>query len=361
MDWSTDTPAYPDAATSHTYTNVNGLSPARSVSVSVSNGSTMAFSANYPRVVGSDLSWGVNASTNSTATSTSTYTIIFSHPACGLTFDLSDIDLGGSSPGYDFVDEVVISATNSASAPIANPTISVATENSVVGNVITGTSSGSPTNTITFGGASASDCVKTLTLIFRTGADVKSNPNAQQIAIGPMTSATGGAPFAVNYTSFDGKARTGAISLNWQTSSETNNQGFEVQKSRNAVSFETISRIDGAGDSQDLNSYNFTDEQPFTGSNYYRLKQKDFDGTVDYSKIIQVYFDVNGSFVSLHPNPLSAGQALNIQKSESLELNSIRNVMGQNFPASSNLKEGLYFLQFTSSNGEKITKKLVVN
>ncbi|WP_341227484.1 lamin tail domain-containing protein [uncultured Arcticibacterium sp.] len=208
-----------------------------------------------------------------------------------------------------------------------------------------------------FEGGSAAPSGSNNSVVYRSGG-TDSNVNGTDFASNSNLS-TGS--FAVNYTSFTGKLKIDAINLNWQTSTESNNQGFEVQKSRNAVNFETIARIDGAGNSEVLNNYDFVDTRPFEGSNYYRLKQTDFDGTADFSKIIQVLYDVNGSYVSIYPNPLAAGETLNIQKSESLELKAIKNILGQSFHTSSDLEEGLYFLQFTSSKGEKITKKLVVN
>lgn len=193
--------------------------------------------------------------------------------------------------------------------------------------------------------------------------DAETSTGADASAFNGMVLSNGNTPssFNVNYISFKANRNLKTINLNWQTTTEINNQGFEVEKSRNAVNFETIARIDGAGNSQDLTNYYFTDEQPFTGSNYYRLKQKDFDGTVDYSKIIQVFFDAEGDFVSIFPNPLAAGQNLNIEKSESLQLNNIRNINGQSFQKTENLKEGLYFFQFTNPNGGSVVKKLVVN
>jgi hypothetical protein len=78
------------------------------------------------------------------------------------------------------------------------------------------------------------------------------------------------------------------LELQWQTASETNNDFFEVQQSQNGITFTTIARIDGAGNSNSLRNYLFTVTQLFSGQNYFRLQQVDFDGTDSYSEIISV-------------------------------------------------------------------------
>jgi len=96
------------------------------------------------------------------------------------------------------------------------------------------------------------------------------------------------------------------VILSWQTSSETNNDYFTVQKSTNAVDFEDIAKISGAGNSNTLLNYIFTDDSPSDGrATYYRLKQTDFDGKFFYSdsKAIICNWEVDG--YTINPNPSS--------------------------------------------------------
>jgi hypothetical protein len=61
-----------------------------------------------------------------------------------------------------------------------------------------------------------------------------------------------------------------------------------VEKSMDALNFEAFAQVKGAGSSSTLINYNTIDKFPFTGYNYYRLKQVDFDGKYEYSKTIAV-------------------------------------------------------------------------
>lgn len=91
--------------------------------------------------------------------------------------------------------------------------------------------------------------------------------------------------------------------ISWTTIFEVNNSHFEVQKSRDGKSFSNIGRIEGVGNSTDLQSYRLIDKTPFKGLNYYRLKQVDEDGVFEYStvKILRV-FDKDIP-IHLYPNP----------------------------------------------------------
>lgn len=109
------------------------------------------------------------------------------------------------------------------------------------------------------------------------------------------------AALPVTWISFAGKQQTDAILLTWQTAAETNNLGFEIERSSDGKTFERIGFVDGNGDSRVSKSYHFTDSHPFS-INYYRLKQIDrTDGKSDYSRIISVK-GPKASF-SVYPNP----------------------------------------------------------
>jgi hypothetical protein len=95
-------------------------------------------------------------------------------------------------------------------------------------------------------------------------------------------------PLPIQLASFTAAAQkqTGTIVLNWSTVSETNNYGFEVQKSLDTTKVsETVenSFVAGHGTTVDAHSYSFTDVTVKPGVWYYRLKQTDLDGTVHYS------------------------------------------------------------------------------
>lgn len=95
------------------------------------------------------------------------------------------------------------------------------------------------------------------------------------------------------------------VECKWSTASETNNDYFIVERSKDGYVFEEAGRVDGAGNSSHTLYYTFTDGQPYSGVSYYRLKQVDFDGLYTYSDIAAVnIFGSNGGLF-VYPNPFT--------------------------------------------------------
>lgn len=90
----------------------------------------------------------------------------------------------------------------------------------------------------------------------------------------------------IELLSFTGKTIGSFNLLEWETTTEINNDYFTLERSSNATLFSELGTIQGAGNSNTLLHYQFTDNAPLEGVNYYRLKQTDFDGTYSYSNII---------------------------------------------------------------------------
>lgn len=116
---------------------------------------------------------------------------------------------------------------------------------------------------------------------------------------------SGNTPLPVELTSFSGKTNAdGNAYLQWQTASETDNEGFAILKSSDGYHFNEIEFITGSGTTTDAHSYEFLDES-FKSSAYYKLQQRDFSGDSEMSHIIFV-FDPNVSNEFLvYPNPVS--------------------------------------------------------
>ena len=97
------------------------------------------------------------------------------------------------------------------------------------------------------------------------------------------------------------------VILNWKTLSETNNFGFEIQRSIDKVKFEKVGFVIGNGTTSEIRNYIFTDKNINTGTYYYRLKQTDFDGSYEYSQIIEVFigFSDNYCLYQNYPNPFN--------------------------------------------------------
>ncbi len=87
---------------------------------------------------------------------------------------------------------------------------------------------------------------------------------------------------------FEGEGHNQQNVLSWSTASEINNSHFEIERSVDGINFEYIGQIEGAGNSNQIQNYNFMDRNPLKGQIFYRLKQIDFDENSTYSKIVQI-------------------------------------------------------------------------
>lgn len=158
--------------------------------------------------------------------------------------------------------------------------------------------------------------------------------------------------------------------LFWQTYSEYNNRGFEVQKSPNGVDWAVIGWKNGVGTTSETQDYDFWDNDLRAEIQYYRLRQLDLDGTAAYSNVVALSMsEPNISrLVQIFPNPVLSGNDLQVQTWIPDEINltlQIRNALGQTvgtfehqFAAGNStfriptqtLAAGTYFLSIQSEN-----------
>jgi len=109
----------------------------------------------------------------------------------------------------------------------------------------------------------------------------------------------------VELSSFTASVTGNSITLNWITSTETNNQGFEIQRKTNNE-FLSVGFIDGKGTTTETQNYSFIDKDLAQGLYTYRLKQVDFDGSFDYSSEIEVVVGpTDFSLSQNYPNPFN--------------------------------------------------------
>ncbi len=113
-------------------------------------------------------------------------------------------------------------------------------------------------------------------------------------------------PLPVELLFFNGTADDGVVKLDWATATEIDNDFFEIQRSSDGSEFEVIGEVDGNGNSDILIEYDFIDNRPHQGDNFYRLKQVDFDGSFEYSDVIRVENELDGiAFnINIYPNPV---------------------------------------------------------
>jgi hypothetical protein len=110
-------------------------------------------------------------------------------------------------------------------------------------------------------------------------------------------------PLPIELTQFNATPNDNFVDVTWTTATETNNDYFTVEKSKDAINFEQVAIVDGAGNSVQTRNYQTADENPFGGVSYYRLKQTDLNGAFTYSNIVPVTFNSTDFSISVFPNP----------------------------------------------------------
>jgi hypothetical protein len=131
--------------------------------------------------------------------------------------------------------------------------------------------------------------------------------------------AVGSAPaLPVTWLSFRAALDGDDVKLAWSTASESNNEGFDIQRSENGRDWQTIAFVPGAGTTSEVTNYEYTDPSPFTlhPSLYYRLQQRDYDGTTDYSPVRVIQLEEENA-IRVFPNP--ADEAVTVAFAEPIE------------------------------------------
>ena len=130
----------------------------------------------------------------------------------------------------------------------------------------------------------------------------------------------------VELISFTGNCVDGVVDLTWSTASEFNSAYFDLEKSRDGVTWEVINTQDAAGESTETLEYHFRDVSANSGNNYYRLTQVDIDGTQKTYDVINVNCtETSKGYFSIFPNP-SSGSFQVILNNEDIIGNAVMNM-----------------------------------
>ena len=156
------------------------------------------------------------------------------------------------------------------------------------------------------------------------------------------------------------------VELHWTTASETNNDYFTIERSKDGINWEYVVNIQGAGNSSSTLNYETGDLTPYSGISYYRLKQTDFNGTYEYSSIVSINLSEEFDNVSVYPNPASS--FINIFGRD-IYLVNIINMKGVVFLtnvssgliSTNDLPNGIYILEIMGKDDKIIYKRLVIN
>lgn len=112
---------------------------------------------------------------------------------------------------------------------------------------------------------------------------------------------------------FTGRKVENYSQLDWATAIEIDNDKFIVERSADAIQFEAIGSVKGAGNTTVQQNYQWLDKSPLSGWNYYRLKQVDFDGDVEYTNTVAVNFDGDETTPSIIVFPSPSKDFINVQ------------------------------------------------
>jgi hypothetical protein len=110
-------------------------------------------------------------------------------------------------------------------------------------------------------------------------------------------------PLPVKLLYFTGETNDIKNVLSWATAEEVNNSYFEVERSSDGTIFQSLEKVEAAGNSSTTVTYNLIDPFPYTVS-YYRLKQVDIDGKINYSRVVKLQLNSQHK-LSIYPNPVS--------------------------------------------------------
>jgi len=163
----------------------------------------------------------------------------------------------------------------------------------------------------------------------------------------------------VELTSFTSSINENDVTLNWQTATETNNQGFQIErrKTQDERSGEwiNIGFVNGSGTTTEPQSYSFVDENLSAGKYQYRLKQFDFDGTFEYSNTIEV--EINSptkfSLEQNYPNPFNPSTSIQYAiSSRQFVTLKVYDVLGKEVITLANEEKpaGMYNVEFRMQN-----------
>ncbi|MDP4115732.1 MAG: T9SS type A sorting domain-containing protein, partial [Bacteroidota bacterium] len=186
----------------------------------------------------------------------------------------------------------------------------------------------------------------------------------------------------VELTSFTSSVSNNVVKLNWATATETNNKGFSIERKFSDGDWKTLGFVKGNGTTTELCKYSFTDKVDF-GKYSYRLRQVDFDGSFEYSKIINVeaFAPKVFSLEQNYPNPFNPSTVIKFNlATESQVIVKIFNIIGQEVKTlvnnrysagqhsvsfnAANLNSGVYFYKMEAKGNDgsnfSATKKMIL-
>lgn len=135
---------------------------------------------------------------------------------------------------------------------------------------------------------------------------------------------TSGVLLPVEFVFFDIQVEEEGVNLIWETATESNNQGFEIQRSQDGKIWEALDFQLGAGSTTEPQRYSYLDKNALPGINYYRLKQIDYTGAFEYSKVVIAQIKDKYDDPLAFPNPAKDFVYLSLGKKSAFASQKIR-------------------------------------
>ena len=155
----------------------------------------------------------------------------------------------------------------------------------------------------------------------------------------------------------------------WEVTQQQNDKGYYVERSKDGASWEELGFVASFGGYESTENYSFTDNSPYNGKNYYRIREADINGRSNYSEIKTVTVEKANNALSVWPNP--AKDVIRIQTNNAS--NSIARIYNQSGSLMSEhrlqggistinvstLSFGAYIISVRNANGENYNQKFI--
>ncbi len=177
-------------------------------------------------------------------------------------------------------------------------------------------------------------------------------------------------PLPVTFMNFTATKTGDNVLLQWQTGTEVDNDGFEIQHSLNGTSWSALGFVNGAGNSSSVQNYSYVHLNPGKSTHYYRIRQVDRNGQSTLSAIRKINFK-GEHIIQVYPNPAKDQlfvastlgkniKELNLYNTSKQQVLQMYNVSNGGSINVSKLAPGIYFLRLIYENEEPEYRKVVI-